>query len=1020
MWQKNKNLKHMKHLLGTMILFLCSAFIWAQEVTITGKVTSAEDGAPIPGASVLVEGTTNGTITSIDGDYSLNANKGEVLVFSFIGMETQKVTIGAETNINIVLTSQVSDLEEVVVVGYGTQKKRDLTGAVSMVGANTIDELKPVKAEQALQGTVSGVNVTSGSGAPGSGLDIRIRGISTNGDAAPVVIIDGYQGDLSLINPSDIESISVLKDAQAAIYGTIGANGIVLVTTKSGKKNTATKVSINSSVGIQENSRKLPVLNATEYAVLLNEAYAANAEELPYTNFTGLGTGTNWQNELFEISPIYSTDINLSGGSDKMTYSMSASGLDQKGIIGDDKSGYKRNTARLNLTADLSDKLKMRSSLFYTSATRKTINENGLGSVLFNALNMPSTMPVYDEDGAYYLAPTSLGNEIINPLAQIENTYNDYDLAKWNGSFSLDYAYNQHLRATARIGFNSTNDKSKDFSKEIDYGGKVFDVTRSSVYQERNNYNDYTFDAFITYDNIFAEHHHLTGTLGTTIFKEWGDHLDATGYDIPNNSWEFADISLADGISDSKSTGSWTYDQRRLSYFTRLQYDFKGKYLLSAMLRRDASTKFGPGNSVGYFPSATAGWVISDESFMAGLDNVDFIKLRLSYGILGSDKIDNYSYISSLAGEATYVLDGSIASGRAVGSLVNQDVKWEESEQFDVGVDIKLLNNKVDINADYFIKTTNDLLIQDIPVSGILGVGAPGASGPTINAGEVRNKGFEFAVGYRTNITPDLVFKANYNITTLENEVTKVNNGTGYIEGGSFGVGQPSPSRMEVGLPIGYFYGYKTDGIFQNQAEVDAHPSQIDLGAEASPGDIRYVDLNGDSELTDDDRTNIGDPIPDVTMGLNISLEYKGFDFVTYVYASLGNDMVRNYERTNSNVNRLSTSLNRWTGEGTSNWVPRLTTAATANTIFSDYYVEDASYLRIQNIQLGYTLPSFITDKIKLSKLRFYASVSNLYTFTDYIGYDPAATTGDPIGGGIDYGFYPVARTYTFGLNLNF
>jgi hypothetical protein len=365
-------------------------------------------------------------------------------------------------------------------------------------------------------------------------------------------------------------------------------------------------------------------------------------------------------------------------------------------------------------------------------------------------------------------------------------------------------------------------------------------------------------------------------------------------------------------------------------------------------------------------------------------------------------------------------LDGKLVNGKAIGVLPNPIVKWEESEQFDLGIDIKLLNNKIDVSADYFVKTTNDLLISNIPVSGILGVAAPGAAGPTINAGEVRNKGLEFAIGYRGKIGEDLIFKVNYNFTTLNNEVTKVNNGSGFIEGGNFGVGQPRPSRMEVGQPIGYFYGYKTDGVFQNMSEVNAHPSQIALGAEAMPGDLRYVDVNGDGVLNTDDRTKLGDPIPDVTMGLNLSVNYKNFDFTAYAYASIGNDMIRNYERANANVNKLATNLNRWTGEGTSNSVPRLTTGATANRIFSDYFVEDASYLRIQNVQLGYTLPKSLADKIRIQKLRFYASVSNLYTFTDYTGYDPAATSGEPIGAGIDYGFYPAARTYTFGLNLNF
>jgi hypothetical protein len=331
-----------------------------------------------------------------------------------------------------------------------------------------------------------------------------------------------------------------------------------------------------------------------------------------------------------------------------------------------------------------------------------------------------------------------------------------------------------------------------------------------------------------------------------------------------------------------------------------------------------------------------------------------------------------------------------------------------------------LFNNRLDINADYFIKKTNNLLIGNIPVSGILGVAAPGAAGPTVNAGTVKNSGFEFAIGTRGSIVEGLIYDVNYNLTTLKNEVLEVNNGSGFVEGGGFGVGQPLPARMEVGLPIGYFYGYKTDGLFQSQAEVNAHPSQSDLGAEAAPGDIRYVDLNGDEKLDADDRTNIGNPIPDVTMGLNLSLKYKGFDFIAYAFASIGNDMVRNYERTQPNANKLSYTLDRWTGSGTSNSVPRVTTAATSNNIFSDFYVEDASFLRLQNLQLGYTIPSALTEKIKIGSLRLYTSVSNLFTLTNYTGYDPAASSGAPIGGGFDLGFYPAARTYTFGLNLNF
>jgi TonB-linked SusC/RagA family outer membrane protein len=1003
-----------------LILLIVSFGVFAQNITVEGVITTSTDGQALPGATIIEKGTSNGTITNIEGYYKITVSSEAVLQFSFVGMETQEITVAGQSKIDISMETATTDLDEVIVIGYGSVKKKDITGAVSMLDNKTIEDLKPAKIEQALQGTMAGVNVTSQSGSPGADLDIRIRGISTNGDASPVVIIDGYQGDLNTLNPSDIESITVLKDAQAAIYGTVGANGIILVTTKKGTKNTAPIVNINSSYGIQETTRKLPVLNATEYAVLLNESYAASGDELPYPDISSLGTGTNWQNELFSTAPTWNTDISLSAGTESIVYALSVSDFGQEGIIGGNKSGFDRNTARLSLGADFTDWLKFNSSLTYTHIDRKTFNDFELGSVLFNALNMPPTVPVYDTDGEYFYAPGNVGIEIINPLQQLANTFNDYNLNKWNGNFGLDAEIIEHLTATARIGFNTTNTDFKEFRKIVDYGGKVFDVSRSSVLQKNENFNDYTFDAFITYDNIFFDAHHITGTIGTTVYKTWGDELEATGFDVPNNSWDFADISLADGLNTAKATGSYTYDQRRLSYFARVQYDYKAKYLLSAMLRRDASTKFGPDNSVAYFPSVTAGWIVSDESFMNSLEIIDRAKIRVSYGILGSDKINDYQYVSQLSGEGTYVINGVLVTGTAIGALPNPSVKWEESEQFDVGLDIKLLQNRIDINADYFIKTTENLLIGNIPVSGILGVSAPGASGPTANAGTVRNKGFEFAIAYRGNISKGLSYSINYNLTTLDNEVLEVNNGSGFVEGGVFGVGQPSPSRMEVGLPIGYFYGYETDGIFQTQAEVDAHPSQAALGSEASPGDIRYKNTNDDNVIDSDDRTYIGDPIPDYIMGLNFTLKYKGFDFVAYAYASIGNEIVRNYERTQPNVNKLSYTLDRWTGEGTSNSVPRVTTEATSNNVFSDYYVEDGSFVRLQNIQLGYTIPERITQKVKADKVRIYVSANNLLTLTNYTGYDPAASSGEPIGGGIDKGFYPAARIYTFGLNLTF
>lgn len=1007
-----------------MIFLFFTTLGFSQSFDLAGNVKEKGSGLPIPGVNVQIKNSNKGTSSDIDGKFNLKGiPSGASLVFSYLGYKNfeYKVT-STNMNISISLQQDSKTLDEVVVIGYGTQKKRQVTGAVSVVDSKTLEILKPVKIEQALQGTVSGVNVTTTSGAPGAALDIRIRGIATNGQNGPTTIIDGYVGELGLLNPNDVESITVLKDAQAAIYGTIGANGIILVTTKTGKKNAKTKISLNTYTGFQETSRTLPTLNATEYALLLNESYANGGKALPYSNVSGLGKGTNWQNEVFNTGvPIISHDLSISGGSDKVTYAVSGSHLDQEGIIGGSKSGFLRNTARVSLGADLSDKLKLKTNVIYTYFNRRALNENGLASVLFNALNIPSTLSPYDSNGDFTLAPTTgLGIEIINPLAQISNTYNDFNFKKLNGNFGLDYKLFKDFVVSSSMGFNTSNSKSRSFAKQVNYGGKVFDVARNSVSQSAVNDNDYSFDIYGTYTKKLDQGHNFAATIGNTIYKQWGNGLFATGYDVPNNSWDFADISLTTGILNAKTNGSYSYDERRLSYFGRAQYDYKGKYLLSAMIRRDASTKFGPGNKIGYFPSFTAGWVISDEEFYGESKFINFMKLRGSYGTLGNDQIPNNGYISQLTGEATYVFDGALVNGSASGQIPNPDLKWEEARKFDVGLDLKLFNDKVSIVSDYFIDTRADLLIPNIPVSGIIGISAPGASAPTINAGTVRNSGLEFSIDYKNKFSENFSMSAGYNVTFLKNEVLEVNNGTGFIEGGSFGVGQPAPSRMEVGQPIGYFYGYKSDGVFQNQAEVDAHPSQLALGANAAPGDIRYTDVNGDNVIDVKDRTNIGDPIPNATMGFNLQLNYKNLDFSAYTFASVGNDMVRNYERDVTDANHFRYVLDRWTGEGTSNSVPRVTTSSTANTVFSDYFVEVASYLRIQNIQLGYSLNQKYAEKAGLTKLRLYAGVNNLYTFTKYKGYDPGASNGAPIGGGIDYGFYPIPRTYMMGLNINF
>lgn len=1007
---------------------LISSFCYSQEYEIKGKVTESQTGLVLPGASISVKNGTNQTTADLDGNFTISAPSGSVLVFTYVGFMPFEFTVTRSETINAKLLTDQKSLEEVVVIGYGSQRKREVTGSVSTIGKETLEILKPIKVEQALQGTVAGVNVTTQSGAPGAGFNIQIRGIATNGTTAPTAIIDGYVGELGLLNPNDIETITVLKDAQAAIYGTIGANGVILITTKKGRRNSKPTISYNVYTGFQETSRKLPTLNTTEYAMLLNESYANGGQALPYPNVRNVGKGTDWQDEVFGKSvPIINHDLTISGGSEKISYNVSGSHLDQEGIVGGKKSGFLRNTARIGLNADISDRLKMNTNVIYTYFNRKTLNESTLGSVLFNTLNIAPTLTPYDENGILTLVPgdTGYGNEVINPLAQIENTYNDYNFKKLNGTFGLDYTLFEGLTLTSRMGFNTANSRSRVFAKQVNYGDKIYNVDRSNVTQQAVNDNNYSFDLFADYKKTIGESHNFNFTLGTTIYREWGESVTATGFDVPYNSWEYADISLANGLSTAKSTGSYVYQDRRLSYFGRMQYDFKGRYLLSAIIRRDSSTKFGPENTVAYFPSFTGGWIVSDESFFGESKTVSFMKFRASYGTLGNDQIKSYGYLGQLGGEATYVFDGSIVSGTAQGQVPNPNLKWEEAKKFDVGVDMNFFNDKVSVVADYFVDVRKDLLINNIPVSGIIGTGAPGASSPTVNAGTVKNYGAEFAIGYKDNISENFSFDVNYNVTLIKNKVTQVDNGTGFINGGVFAL-NATTSRMQVGHAIGYFYGYKTDGIFQNQAEVDAHPSQAAMGAVASPGDIRFVDVNGDNVINADDKTNIGDPIPAATMGFNLTLKYKNFDFAAYTYASIGNEMVRNYERSVPNSNRLNYTLDRWTGEGTSNSVPRVTTGATGNTQFSDFYVEDASYARIQNVQIGYTLENTILEKAGISKARIYVGVNNLYTFTKYMGYDPGASGGDnqnlsnPIGAGVDYGSYPIPRIYMFGANINF
>lgn len=1000
----------MRKKISLVIFLFFTVYSFGQSITVKGVITDESTGDPLPGVNIVVKNTTIGTQTDFDGKYVLaNVSKGSVLVYSFIGYQNKEVIVN-ETTIDVVLKEASQQLDEIVIVGYGKQKRKDVTGAVSLVGEETLDLLKPIDATTALQGTSSGVAVNLSSGAPGAKVNIIIRGISSNTNNQPLTIVDGYEGDLNSINPNDIESITVLKDAQAAIYGIKGANGVVLVTTKIGKKNKVATVKYDTYSAIQQTTRKLNYLNATEYALVLNEAYASSGQNLPFTNISQLGKGTDWQDQLFNDALLINHNISLSGGGENFKYFVSASRTEQDGIIAKNKSNFIRNNIKLNLGVDVTDKLNFTLIANYFTSASKGFDS----SLLFNGLNYAPTFGVNEDDTNNFL-----GIEVVNPLSILKNTYGENNGSGIEGNFSLSYKPYEGLTVTSRLGYKIYNEKQRTFFPIYNYGSsKVYNRTQSSVYQAKTTSTRVNWETFATYTKTFAEDHNTTFTFGTSVQNDLFDGVYATGFDVPNNSYEFADISLTNLQSDQRSFNTGNADIRLTSFFARAQYDYKGKYLFSGLVRRDGASVFEKNKRVDNFWSITSGWKISDENFLKDNKTINFLKLRASYGTLGNLVGDNL-YRSLLNGEGTYVLDGKLVDGTAQGGLPNPLATWETAEKLDIGLDINLFDDKLSIVADYFEETRKDLLIQNFPVSGLLGSGAPGGANPTVNAGTSKNTGAELALNFKALKTEHASVNLSYNVTYVKNRVTEVLDGA-FVEGGAFAIGNLAPSRMQVGQPIGYFYGLVSDGIFQNQAEVNAHPSQSGLGASVtSPGDIRYKDVNKDGVIDFNDRTNIGNPQADFYMGFNVSATYKNWDFTAYLYAELGKDMVRNFERFLPNVNKPNYYLGRWTGPGTSNFIPRLTNDATNNKLFSDFFVEDASFLRLQNIQIGYNFSDDLLGKVGLAKLRIYTSINNLFTLTKYTGYDPTVN-GGAIGAGIDYGTYPSARQFLLGLNVTF
>lgn len=1026
----------MKHVLLFYLTLFLSASGWAQSNEIIGTVTD-ETGYPLPGVSILKVGTSTGTVTDIDGNFSIEAATGERLQFSYLGFKSQTLTIENSTEITVVMQEDVSNLDEVVVIGYGSASKRELTGATSQVKGEAIEKMNMPRVDQALQGKLAGVNISTNSGAPGGTSNIRIRGIGTFGDNDPLILVDGVIYDaagLNALNPGDIESVNVLKDGTAGIYGVRAANGVILIETKKGNLGSKPQLDLNGYYGVQETARQLDLLNAKEYAILKNEAFAAGGQALPFAN-VALGEGTNWQNAAFQQAPIQEYNMTLTGGSEKTSYSIGGGYFAQDGIVGGSKANFERYNARINFTTQVAPKLKFTNVLLFTREESSGLPQGGIGSVLYNTINAYPTEPIRVGDRYSYLENV---NDIINPMAQMENTYNNSYVNKLVGKEEVEYTINDHFTWTGRAGYNFAMVDAKTFNPLVWYGpGKFANSARNAdldpvlvdvgdleierganVFESRNTFLDYNLETYLNYNRTFADVHRVKGMFGLSLVGNRSEGLNGTGFNIPNNDLDFADISANQASGGFlNNVGSFQSSQRLTSAFFRGEYDYKQRYLFSAIIRRDGSTNFGPNNRIGYFPAISGAWVLSDEPFF-NVSGIDFMKLRASFGVSGNDQIGLFRYRGLLNGSATYVFNDLIVNGAAIGNTSNPDLKWETTYQTNIGLDFSILGN-LDFTANYFIKNTKDLLFQP-DVSALLGAYGPGGSPPVINAGDVLNRGIELELGYASNRAEGVNFSVDYNLTLLKNEVTAVPLGFEFIPGAPFSVGGNVASRFQEGFPIGYFIGYQTDGVFQTQEEI-ATSTVSQPGAQ--PGDFRFVDKNGDGVISfgdDTDRASLGSPIPDMTMGLNLSVDFKGFDIGANAYAALGQEIIRNYERQQPYANQQAYWLNRWTGAGSTNEYPRLTTGATRNTVFSDFYVEDGSFLRLRNVQLGYTLPTSVSQKIGMNYFRFYLAANNLLTLTRYQGFDPDVGSGNPLFAGVDNGIYPQAKTFMAGFNIKF
>ena len=1069
----------------TMVLTLLFAIVvQAQEQMFTGTVTDGH-GEPIIGASVVEKGSTRGVVTDLDGKFTFQGSRGATLVFSYVGYITQEMVGGQ--NMQVVLKDNQELLNEVVVIGYGVQKKSVVTASIAKVSSDDLAGTNPVRMDNALKGLAAGVNVTSASGQPGSAARIRVRGTGTINNSDPLYIVDGMpiEGGLDYVNPTDIESIEVLKDAASgAIYGARAANGVILVTTKKGKVG-KTKVDYNFSYGWQSKWRKRDVLNATDYAILQNEQYINSGQSPLYADPYSLGTGTDWQDLVFnDNAPVMNNELSVSGASEKVNYYLSMGYYTQDGIVGGNygQSNYERMSLRSNTKYNIFDATKERNWLnkldLSVNLSYARIKSSGLavnsqwGSALGSALTLsPALTPTVSGDAAaaqnvtytytdkdgqkqYYeplywngqvlMIPGTSYNEINNPLSlmvlpatkywshkfvtNFAAELNIWDALKYRFSYSADLSFWGNDGSVPQTYYRSANNQAQ-------YTSASSDSERGTVWQVENT---------LSYDKTFGDHHFAV-VLGQSAFRNTsyglsgnrnylinpnkpslnyatGDYHLSYQRDSNGNIVYATDangnlVPIVTGAVVEHGVSGWVGSPHSMSsLFFRGSYDYAERYMAQVTVRRDGSSRFGTNHKYGTFPSFSLGWNIANEPYMKMPEWFNGLKARFSWGKNGNDNIGDFRYTVLTATGNNYYFgkNSTLAQGSKANGLANPDLKWEESEQTDFGLDFAFFNSALTFTVDYFKKKTNGMLMtMSIP-------SYVGEAKPIGNVGDMENSGLEFELGYKWNVA-DARFAVKGNASYLKNKLLQYGNDTGYANLDSFqGVG--TITRAENGHPFPFFYGYKTAGIFQNAAEVQAYRNADGglIQPNAVPGDVRFVDVNGDGNISADDETDIGNGTPKWTFGLNINAQWKGFDFNMFWQGVAGVDVFDATHRTDiASSNYPSWMLARWTGEGSGNKYPRLKNGDATNWQSSDLYIYDGAYLRLMNVALGYTLPQQPTSKVFIDRLRLYVMAENLFTFTKYHGFDPEISSGGT-SLGVDYGVYPQARTWTVGFNLSF